>query len=148
MLNIHLVPSFPGLSALESPSPHRAGWAFWDNFFTVIVVKDLQELLCPPPALPVWHQHPSGGQQTPNENFISFLRVRVTNVAANPNSQTKEQELEFTWNVEWIIISLSWDINKYMYGMSVCCIVPPWSSFLSGIINNKSFWGLTAPVIT
>lgn len=79
--------------------------------------------------------------------LYSFLRITVTNVAANPDSQTKEQGLEFTWNVEWIIISVSWDINTCMWWLCVALCLP-WSSFLSGIINNKSFWGLTAPVIT
>lgn len=38
------------------------------------------------------------GSKLQMKTFISFLRV--TNVAAKPNSQTKEQELEFSWNGE------------------------------------------------
>ena len=64
------------------------------------MVKDFQELIRPLHTSQRDNQHSSRGQQTPNENFISFLRVTMTNVAANPNSQTKEQELKFTWNIK------------------------------------------------
>lgn len=54
----------PSLDYQTWHSPHRAGWASRDHFFlTIMMVKDLQELLCPPPALPDQHQHPSGGHK-------------------------------------------------------------------------------------
>lgn len=107
VLNIHLVPSFPGLSDLEPP--HRAGWACWDHFLTIIMWKTCRSCCV--------LLHPSGGQQTPNENFYFFPK----GYKCGSKPQTKEQELEFTWNAENHFSELRY---KYMYVLSVCCTVP------------------------